>query len=240
MSIFVLISIFIPSRIRAGTGLNGIHGLINTPGAYISDDASWELGVSFIPYEYSVNQDFYDSYYYASIGFLPFLEINLKVVDNEDTTTLGGWRDRVISFKLQFLKERQYLPALAAGIHDIYGTRLFHALYLVGSKSFTINPLLQFNLHLGYAGDRLEAEIYKLNGVFGGAELNITDYTALMGEYDSDKFNVGLSLSIPHLFEEKPVMGRIFSALSHMSFKFDLLGMKFPSGGLSFTFYPGG
>ena len=62
------------------------------------------------------------------------------------SSNYGDYKDKSIDLKYQFLSEDMYLPALALGIRDPNGNRLYPGQYLVTSKQ--IYPF-DFTLGLG-------------------------------------------------------------------------------------------
>jgi hypothetical protein len=55
-----------------------------------------------------------------------------------------------VSVRLRLVPERSLTPAVVVGAQDVVGTRIFHSLYVVGSKSVDSVPVLgTVSAHLG-------------------------------------------------------------------------------------------
>ena len=175
--------------------LTGTTGLVSIPTAEIPEDRSIAFGVNL------VNRAFMDPYlsgqhhgrlYYVSLGYLPFLEVDLRFTraSNTPPRSVG---DRMVSARLQLVKEQTKLPALVLGGQDIMGTRKFHALYLVASKNVHLPRLdTPLGVHLGYASKILDAQHHQFAGLFGGLSFSPAPFLTFMLEYDSRHFNGGL------------------------------------------------
>ncbi|KQQ33589.1 hypothetical protein ASF61_10985 [Duganella sp. Leaf126] len=93
----------------------------------------------------------------------------------------GRYKDKVIDGKVQLWTERAWLPSVAVGATDVFGTQLFKSYYAVGSKTFGATRNVEVSL--GYGTKRM-------SGTFAGlrwtpvshpnwsvvAEYNSTDY----------------------------------------------------------------
>ncbi len=169
----------------------GGTGLYEIPNARILEDGVFRLG-------YGRADPF--GWYTVGMGVLPWLEISGRYTEIEDRPTnlgdgaFGDYKDKAVDLKFQLLGESGSFPALAAGIHDAQGTRLFPAEYLVASKR--LGPL-DFTLGVGTgrlgggateAGDRalavLSKEGLKSAGPFGGIEWGVHERVNLMVEYN--------------------------------------------------------
>ena len=112
--------------------------------------------------------------------------------------------DRMISVRLRPLKESRFFPAFALGAHDfarVTGTAIptnnFNALYLSASKGFGLRPVIdRIDFHLGYGTDWLEAKNHQFVGLFGGVSISPRPFIAFMLEYDAERINCGLQISI--------------------------------------------
>jgi hypothetical protein len=213
--------------------LTGSSGLITIPTAEIAHDGEILFGANFINKKYNVQfPDQYHQYsYFITLGFMPFLETSLRLTRpyNYPNPNLLGIGDRMPSVRLQFLKEKQYLPALLIGAHDFMwafgGTNAinYNALYLVATKHYLLNLKwfpLETAYHLGYGTDIMEAEHHQFVGLFSGFSLDFQKTVTLMIEYDAEKFNGGIK----------------FNLFNHMQFLFALLNFNSFSGGVSLYF----
>ncbi|MFA6501670.1 MAG: YjbH domain-containing protein, partial [Parachlamydiales bacterium] len=101
----------------------------------------------------------------------------------------GEDADRTANIKLALLKNSdgfEYLPEIAVGINDFFGSRRFHSKYLVLTKQFTDQ---NFELTLGVGKGRI-------NGFFAGAAYfpflnkknNLYRQIALFAEYDGNNY----------------------------------------------------
>lgn len=180
--------------------LNGISGLINTPTADILPDGSVRFGYSHYPaawaYEGRGRTD--NDVYFLTFGFLPRLEVSLRATVFPDLRLIEGddpTVDRLGSFKLQVLPEGKRRPAVAVGVDDVRGTRRFHSLYLVTSKSVSLSEGgFRARGSLGYGSTELEATRHILAGWFGGAEVTGWDRVAATLEFDTEKWNTSIRL----------------------------------------------
>jgi hypothetical protein len=132
------------------------------------------------------------------------------------------------SVRLRVLAEKQGLPSVVLGGHDIvtsFGDDIpnnnFNALYLVTSKHFRLDPAInRLGLHLGYGVDWIVAENREFVGLFGGVSISPRSFLTLMLEYDTEKFNTGVRLS----------------AFEHLELLIVLLNFDSLSGGINYKF----
>jgi hypothetical protein len=205
--------------------LTGLTGLLNGPSANMQKDGTFYMGANYL------NRNYINTYgkgnynvliYYFDLTVLPFLEVNFRnsrMLDNPDSSHTV---DRMISLRLQVLKERKYWPAIVLGVNDIYtgaliGNQNFGSLYAVTTKNFQIKKN-ELGVTFGYAFPYFENT--QFDGVFGGVSFSpsFLRQLTLMAEYDSRSFNVGGSiLFFKHLY--------IFALLQ---------GMESVSGGIAY------
>ncbi|HPD57651.1 MAG TPA: YjbH domain-containing protein [Smithellaceae bacterium] len=110
----------------------GGTGLMETPTARVLEEGRYRVGVSQVsPYRY----------YYMTVSPFKGLEIDGRVTEIFDTKSssptwkdYGNYKDKAIDIKYQFLPEGKYTPALAFGIMDPHGTRIYTGQYIVASK----------------------------------------------------------------------------------------------------------
>ncbi len=186
---------------RVAPSFEGITGLIRTPTADVIPDGHYVLGCSWIPKEYTsgVHQGKSRSRpTYASVGFLPNLELNFRFTFYDDVTAqfpgvVTQWPydlDRSFSAQYQAWRQKGGRPALAVGMQDIkFGDdspKVGRAQYAVASHQFD-----DLRLHLGIGRGRYQ-------GLFGGIEARLSDRIKLMGEYDTNNVNLGLRLHLSH------------------------------------------
>ena len=189
----------------------GGTGLMETPTARIMKEGRFRIGVGQVdPYRY----------YYGAISPFSFLEIDGRVTEAVgfpagDMSKLGygSDKDKAVDLKFQFLKEGKYWPALALGIMDPQGTRLFASQYIVASKQF-----YPFDITIGFGngrygkkplpslGETMRLEIFQDNTswrtdgqFFGGIQFAMTDSVMFMAEYNPIKYENG-SIMAPGYF----------------------------------------
>jgi len=183
--------------------LPGTSGLVSIPTATIIADGDMAVGVNVIaPRYHEYVADGFEGaagiVQFATVGFLPFVEVGLRLtrLDSETPQALG---DRMVSVRVRVLKERERRPAIALGAHDVVGTRIFHATYAVASKTIgtAAGPV---GLHLGYGHDvlGLRASGRQFDGLFGGVSLAPRRWLTLMAEYDGERPNAGVRLGPVH------------------------------------------
>jgi hypothetical protein len=156
----------------------GGTGLLEIPNARILEDGVIRAGVAqALPYRW----------YYGSMGVFPGLEVGgrLSQITNIPSglgPDYGSNKDKAIDFKYQIFPESKKFPALAFGFHDIIGTQLFEAQYLVMSRQ--IFPL-DFTVGIGRKRLKgLELPFYDKVGFFGGVEVALHPKIHLLAEYN--------------------------------------------------------
>ena len=108
----------------------GGTGLMETPTARVLKEGRYRIGVSQIdPYRY----------YYGAASPLKGLEIGGRVTEVLNVPVpgfpdYGNYKDKAIDLKYQFLPEGKWWPALAVGLMDPHGTRIYPSQYVVMSK----------------------------------------------------------------------------------------------------------
>jgi len=185
------------------------------PTARIMKENSYRLGAAEVfPYRF----------YYGALGLLPGLEIDGRVtevvgVKGFDNTSYGWYKDKAFDIKYRFLPESKYGPALAIGIMDPQGTRLYPSQYLVASKQ--IYPF-DFTIGLGNgrfgkrpleaSNEGIKAEIFtdpeqwlKDSQIFWGIQFSPSNKYSLMMEYSPIKFHKQLSDPAQKKYFDKPV-----------------------------------
>ncbi len=121
----------------------------------------------------------------AAMGVFPGLEFSGRFTELTNVETrmkgYGNYKDKAFDLKYQLLPESKRFPALAVGVHDFHGTRLFPAEYLVLSRQ--ISP---FDFTIGLGTKRLgrgpSLPFLQSVGLFGGVELALNDRLHLMAE----------------------------------------------------------
>jgi len=231
IAVLLLVVLAAPARgTEPQTGhasLGGTSGLINTPTADVLSDATFRVGYFRIDkrWAYQLRGVSDNDVYFVSFGFLPRVELTVRATVFKDVTLLPDTDfpqvDRMGSARVLLLPEgRGARPAVAAGLDDPRGTRRFHSLYLVGTKTVPL-PVGQMTLRAsgGYGFPAFSAARRVLDGGFGGVELGFRPYLTGTLEYDSEKWNTGMCL--------------VF--LGHLSVHAALLHLDTLSGGAAWT-----
>src|SRR4030043_1720731 len=128
-----------------GPGNRGLTGLMEIPTARVMREESYRVGLSVV-----------HPYWYYYVGVTPFegLEIFGRVTRIEGVGTrlgkgYGDYKDRSFELKYQFIPEGKYTPAIAVGLMDPHGTRLYPSQYIVASKQ-----IYPFDFTLGFGNGR--------------------------------------------------------------------------------------
>ena len=219
-AVALLLSISRPASAQA---LTGTTGLVTIPTARMADDRSLMVGAHLVDRRHH-NSPYGDNaalMEFATVGFLPFLEVGLRLTRVLDTPRQGVG-DRMVSVRLRLLEEGARRPAVVVGAHDLLGTRIYHATYVVASREVAPVPVAgTVGLHLGYGGDWLPVPVHahQFKGAFGGVSVSPRPWIALMAEHDAERLNAGVRL---RLFGRVTLLGALH-------------GLEDLSGGISYT-----
>lgn len=126
---------------------SGQTGLLEIPTARFMKENTFRFGVSHIhPYRY----------YYGTVGIFEGLEINGRITEvlgvkvaSEAFKGYGNYKDKAIDIKYRFIAEGKYMPAVALGLMDLHGTRLYSSQYVVASKQ-----VYPFDFTVGFGNGR--------------------------------------------------------------------------------------
>jgi hypothetical protein len=126
----------------------GGTGLMETPSARVMPEARFRAGFTTVkPY----------NYYYGAISPVQGLEFDGKITEVMDLPSLtpayGNYKDKSLGMKWQFLPEGKWWPALALGIMDPFGTRVYPSQYIAASKQF-----YPFDVSVGFGNGRYGKE----------------------------------------------------------------------------------
>jgi hypothetical protein len=160
--------------------LTGLSGYFKIPSAYISEDAQLSIGGSIFNKRYQQYSGYQkdDAAAYILIGYLPRLELSLRI-----TRAIGAYSpssnfDRMISGKLLIVEEGEYVPAFSLGLQNPFSTEEsanhFNSTYFVVSKLFQLSSILNTSFTVGRGFDWIKAADYEFIGFFGGAEIKIS------------------------------------------------------------------
>jgi hypothetical protein len=181
----------------------GTTGLMEIPSARTIKENSYTLGISQIePYRY----------YYVVFSPLKNLEITGRITEilnvpasNRDPKWkgYGNYKDKAFDLKYKLISESKFLPAIAIGIMDPHGTRLYSSQYIVASKQ-----IYPFNFTLGFGNGRFgekqldeKGEGFRIEMIqspidwlkdskfFGGIQFAPNEKFALMIEYSPIEYH---------------------------------------------------
>jgi membrane-associated phospholipid phosphatase len=102
----------------------------------------------------------------------------------------GDYKDKRADVKFRLMREGDWVPEIAIGTHDVIGTRLFAAEYVVANKRFGD----AIDISLGYGPRSLSGfgisdtgvvvKRNRLGGFFGGVRATVNDSFSLVAERD--------------------------------------------------------
>ena len=180
--LIVLLLAFPPAPVPAGdrpfTGAAnwGGTGLFEIPTARVLDEGEIRFGFTQAdPYRW----------YAFGLGLFPGLELGGRVteVQNVPGQFFSKFKDRTFDAKYQIFAESRRFPAVAVGIQDLLGTRVFPAEYLVLSRQ-----VYPFDFTLGIGHNRLAGDLtlpfLDRFGLFGGVDWAVRDWLHVMAEYN--------------------------------------------------------
>ncbi len=155
----------------------GGTGLLEIPTARVLSDGHMRLGFSqALPYRW----------YTFAISPFPKLELSGRYTEitNLDAglePDYGSYKDKAFDLKYQLIAESRQLPAVALGLHDFHGTRMFRAEYLAINRQ--IYPL---DITLGIGRGRLKGDLALFDeiGIWAGLALNLSRRWQVLAEYN--------------------------------------------------------
>ncbi len=207
--------------------LSGLSGLFNIPTADLIGDTNINIGANYLERNHlkygGGKKDVIAPF--VTIGFLPFLEVSIRITRQLNYVGESHVMDRMFSGKLKFIEEGRYLPSITLGLHNPYstdpGAKHFTSTYIVLSKNLYFDSFFN-NMHftLGYGSDIIKAADYQYIGLFGGMSLKVFDLIELIGEYDAERFNTGIRLTL----------------FNHIKLLGGFMDLKHFSGGAAFSF----
>src|SRR3989339_255321 len=182
---------------------SGGTGLMEIPTARIMRENTFRIGYSQIkPYRY----------YYGAISPFEGLEIDGGITEvmgvpgfpgSSSESQYGNYKDKVLGFKIKIIPEGKYIPAVALGIRDPQGTRLYSSQYIVASKQ-----IYPFDFTLGFGngrfgikplpslGERIRIEMFQDtkqwlldSQFFWGVQFAPSEKYALMVEYSPIQYH---------------------------------------------------
>lgn len=159
----------------------GGTGLMEMPNARVLEDGVIRFGVAQAdPYRW----------YAGAMGVLPRLEFGGRVTEELNyylSPEYGNNRDKAFDLKFQILRESKKLPAIAIGMNDFHGNKLWPSEYITFSRR--IDPI-DFTVGLGTKRLSGDQNIFGIDdlGAFGGIEWNVNDRINLMAEYSPIRY----------------------------------------------------
>lgn len=177
--------------------MQGYTGLINTPNAQVMNEG--DIVFSFNnqfdnhlrAYDENMKRTYAEDYVFG-VGMFPNFELQGRVKEQS-----GYTRDLSANIKFKIPKINTYFPDVAFGIQDIGGGATNYTnYYLVADKSV---GFLRASLGYGYSRTRVS---YRMDGLFGGLEAQISPWLTLLGEYDGEESHAGMQMSIPHKWSD--------------------------------------
>ena len=175
----------VSSAMAATPNHGGQSGYINMPSAVVETDGTFSVGYS------------YDSPYgqlWFTSNVLPFLQVTGRYVsitgipafgesaaEQEYGKDYGRYKDKVADAKLRLWTEGDWMPSVAVGATDLFGTELFKGQYVVATKTFGAAKNIEATI--GYAHRRPD-------GLFAGARWTPANMPrwSVVAEYDSTNF----------------------------------------------------
>lgn len=175
--------------------LQGFSGILNTPTGHVQKEGSLGLLYSNQQDKFKRGTPPWQDNYLLSVGMFSFAEICGRLTAPNNIKGAAG-SDLSANAKISsapFTAHLPFAPAVALGIQDMGGgasTTVFRSTYLAASA----DPLPWMRLSAGYGlgPDRM-------NGVFGGVELQPHERVRLLGEYDTVNTSAGVRLTAPPL-----------------------------------------
>jgi hypothetical protein len=192
ISIFFITSFLIAQNFDNHLSFQGYTGVINTPNTEIIKEGRATLHFN---NQFDNHLKYYDSTqkhsstedYILGIGFLPSFEFTGRLVESK-----GTLRDLSANIKYKIPYAHEYLPNIAIGFQDVGGAwNLYDNKYLVMDKKID-----NFCLSMGY-GKSNDKRGKRMDGLFGGLEVDATDWLSFMGEHDGEESHIGVRLTIP-------------------------------------------
>jgi len=230
--IILLLLLCSVSGLRAQS-LQGPTGLLNAPSADMLPEGTFFVGVhhfdkvNFKNFGETTSSGFQEGSFKAvilDVTLFSFMEINFRSNQKDFIyqQRKGIQVDRNLSVKLRPLKEGMYLPAVAIGMIDVYGTGFEEMYYGVATKHFTLSGH-QLGVTAGLAHSPQRYYNRNMNGFFAGVDYrpSVLPQLDLMAEYDSHAVNVGANLLL----------------FNHLYAVAGLQSCKYFSGGISYRIY---
>jgi hypothetical protein len=205
LAALVGLSLLGPTPSFAQMSTSGLTGLLEMPDARMEQDGLLRAGLHLgKPYQNAL----------ISVQGLPFLEVSgrYRRVDGVSGglgASFGAFKDKSIAFKLRLIEEgafgQAWIPQLAYGREDLFGTKVYPSEFLVASKS-----LGDLDLTLGYGRQRID-------GMFGGIHYRPSAFKRWYGlvEYDATAYRTDFGAVDAGLSDRKT--GHVNAAIGYQS-----------------------
>ncbi len=200
----LLFSSLYADTFSTNTTFQGYTGLINTPNAQVTREGNSILHLNnqfdnnIIGYNYNTQHHSQEDYI-VGFGLLSFMEVQGRLSEatrSKNSFNDGGnfHRDLSANFKLQLPYHHKYLPDLAVGIQDLGGAaNIYDNQYLVLDKQLSF---LRASIGYGHSNSEYKNK-ERMNGLFYGLEIKVTDWLYFMGEDDTKEKQIALRLELP-------------------------------------------
>jgi len=175
-TLFIPLLFFI-NLLTYAQSLTGLSGYFKIPSAYISDDAQLSIGGSIFNRKYQPYSDYQkdDADAYILLGYLPCVELSIRLTRQIGAHTPFHNADRMFSGKVKIIEEGEYIPAFTLGLQNPLSTEEsanhFNSTYFVVSKLFQLSPIVSTSITVGRGFDWIKAADYEFIGFFGGVEI---------------------------------------------------------------------
>jgi len=173
-------------------------------------------------------------YYYGTISPLRGLEIEGRITEIMGipalTPAYGNYKDKAVDFKYQFLPEGKYTPALALGIMDPQGTRLYSSQYIVASKQ-----IYPFDFTIGFGNGRLGKNPDIRNRLkdlqfFWGIQFRPSPRYAFLVEYSPIKYHEHVNDPAHKKYFKEPVPSKYNFGIRYKPTKWSEVDLSYQRG----------
>ncbi len=173
----------------------------------------------------------------GAVGIFPGMEFGGRLTELTNIpgglgSDYGNYKDKALDIKYQILPESKYLPALAIGINDFQGTRLFQSQYITMSRQ-----IFPIDITIGIGTNRFKGPITlppaNKIGLFGGFEWEIIKGFNLMAEYNPIEYENDKIKAVPEGSKSPLNAGLRITALPDV--KIDLSYQRGTTFGFSFS-----
>ena len=183
-------------------------GLINTPNAQVMTEGDLTMHFNnqfdnvLRGYDYNKAYKYQENYIFGA-GLFPYFEIQGKLAESPSYL-----RDLSTSIKFQLPYKHKYLPNIAFGLQDVGSASNFY-----GNKYIVMDKELSFvRASLGYGvSDASKKNNKRMNGIFGGVEIQTFDWLYLLAEDDSREQFAALRFEMPKSWSSTFKLSTMFS-----------------------------